>query len=237
MSGAVLLGTESPTPGDVLRHPGRVTSPLPPTFTAQTPEQARLLLDLAYAPALAVLIDREASAGEVGQASGNTVKQAHHRLTRMVGAGLVEVVGERKRGGRPVKLYRAVSAAYRVPFALTTSATVEDWLEAMHRPFLESYRRAVADAYRSDTAHALQIELDERRFLHMRLEPRLNLTDHHRGYGTVRTATLKPGAVQELKQRLQDLSAWVTAQEAGEDPGAAPCILALLFTPGRVEGS
>lgn len=209
----------------------------PLTFTARTPEQARLLLDLAYAPVLAVLMDREASAGEVARATGSTVKQTHHRLTRMVGAGLVGVVGERKRGGRPVKVYRAVGAAYRVPFALTTSATVEEWLEAMHRPFLEGYRRAVADAYRSDTAHVLQIELDDRRFLHMRLDPRLDLTDHTRGYGTVRTATLKPEAVRELKQRLRDLSAWVTAQEAGGDPEAAPCVLALLFTPGAVEGS
>ncbi|CAM2756729.1 MULTISPECIES: hypothetical protein [Deinococcus] len=38
-----------------------------------------------------------------------SVKQAHHKLTRLLGAGLVEVGGERKRGGRAVKVYRAAA--------------------------------------------------------------------------------------------------------------------------------
>lgn len=68
-------------------------------LTVQTPQQARLLLDLAYAPALELLMHREASAGEVARETNITVKQACHRLTRLLGAGLVEVTGTRKRGG------------------------------------------------------------------------------------------------------------------------------------------
>lgn len=206
-------------------------------FVAQTPEQARLLLDLAYAPALAVLIGKEASAGEVAQVTTNSVKQVHHRLTRLVSAGLIEVIGERARGGRPIKLYRAVSAAYRVPMALTAAATVEEWLEGMQRPFLSAFRRAVSDTYRLDEDNVLQIVLDDHQHLHMSLATHGSPTSHRRGYGLVRNATLNPAAIQELKRRLNELNDWVTAQEDGGHPEATPCILALLFTPGQVEES
>lgn len=219
-----------------VRHAEGVTTLDPSPFVARTPEQARLLLDLAYTPVLAVLMAREASAGEVARETESTVKRAHHRITRLLGAGLIEVTGERRRGGRPVKLYRAGATAYRVPFTLTDAVTMRELLEAMHRPLLDAYLRAQAAGYGDDARASVFVELDDQGNMSHGLGRRLDVTDHRRGFGTARTASLTPETIRELKRRLQELGDWVNAQNAGDDPQAQDCILALLFTPGRLEG-
>lgn len=108
-----------------------MTTPPEIPFVARTPQQARLLLDLSYEPVLTVLLRTEASAGEVAGHTGLTLKQAHHRLTRLLAADLIVVSGERRRGGRPVKLYRAAAGVYHVPFDLTDSATMAELIGGM----------------------------------------------------------------------------------------------------------
>lgn len=206
-----------------------------PPFVARTPEQVRLLLNLTSAPALTVLMGGEASVGEVAQATQLTVKQAYHRLSRLHHAGLIEVTGERLRAGRPVKVYRA-APAYQVPFALTDAATLEDWLRAIHRPFLDAYLRARAAGYGSEQSDSLFIVLDSHGHMSRHFGRAPGWDTRHPGYGTVRTTTLRPEAMQELQARLQALGEWVTAQSHEGDPQARACILALLFTPGEVEG-
>ena len=52
-------------------------------LTVQTPEQARLLLDDGYTTLLSALLAGPLSAGEAAERTRLTLKQAHHRLTRL----------------------------------------------------------------------------------------------------------------------------------------------------------
>ena len=143
-------------------HEPPADAPIGDTFTAQTPQQARLLLEIGGYPVLTQVLRGVVSAGEVARSTGLALKQAHHRLTRLCSAGLVEVCGERPRGGRPVKLYRARAASYRVPFSLTDSATTTELVQAISTPFMQAYTQAVAALLQSDEERDLLVQLNGR---------------------------------------------------------------------------
>lgn len=222
-----------------MRHAGRVSTLAESPFVARTPEQARLLLDLGYFDVLGEVMRREASAGEVARAAGLTVKQAHHRLTRLVGAALVEVCGERRRGGRPVKLYRAVAGGYRVPFGLTDAATMAELIGTIQRPFMTAYARAAAGEYGRTfgrgAEHDVFFRLDAQGQPSLYVAPAVRTEENLSGYGMFTQVNLKPEVLKELARRLRELRAWVAEQESS-DPGAEPCLLGLLLMPGRLEG-
>ena len=98
-------------------------------FTARTPEQARLLQEMAYVSTLGRLLKGEASASEVAKDTSQSLQRAHHRLTRLLQEGLIEVRAERPRGGRAIKIYGAVAKEYRVPFSLTDAAIVGELIQ------------------------------------------------------------------------------------------------------------
>ncbi|WP_102128047.1 hypothetical protein [Deinococcus planocerae] len=207
------------------------------TFVARTPEQARVLLDLAYAPTLNVLMTREASAGEVARETKSPVKRAHHLLTRLLGAGLIEVTGERKRGGRPVKLYRA-ARSYEVPFALTDAATLEELVAALHRPFLEAYFRARARPLDGEPQDSVFIGLNEDEGLVLSLRRGAREDPGRLDFGSLSAIRLPHDAMRELRRRMQELQGWVSQQARGaqDGPQTAACLVGLLFTPGEIEG-
>ncbi|WP_019588257.1 helix-turn-helix domain-containing protein [Deinococcus apachensis] len=209
-----------------------------PEFVVQTPEQARLLLDLGYFDVLGEVMRCEASAGEVARAVGLSVKQAHHRLTRLVRADLVEVCGERRRGGRPVKLYRAVARGFQVPFGLTDSATMAELIGTLQRPFMTAYARAAAGEYGRTfgrgAEHDVFFRLDAQGQPSLYVAPSGRTEENLSGYGLFTQVNLKPEVLKELSRRLRELRAWVAEQES-HDPGAEPCLLGLLLTPGRLE--
>jgi hypothetical protein len=70
------------------------------------PRQRRLLLWFAR---------REKSVGEAAAALGMDLKRAHYFVRRLVDLGLLVVVGERRRAGRPVSLYRAAADSFFIP--------------------------------------------------------------------------------------------------------------------------
>lgn len=96
------------------------------TFTATTPEQARLLHDRNYSRLLGQLVGAELSAAQLARSVGLDVKATHHRLTRLQSAGLIEVSAELRRTGRTVKIYRAVAQEFDIPFHLTSADTFAD---------------------------------------------------------------------------------------------------------------
>ncbi|WP_161636049.1 helix-turn-helix domain-containing protein [Deinococcus phoenicis] len=204
-------------------------------FTARTPEQARLLLDFAYQRVLGPTMQGEASAGEVARDAELTVKQAHHRLTRLCAAGLVAVTGERKRGGRPVKLYRAAAPAYRVPFELTEADDLRDLLAALHRPFLEAYLSQMAANCRQQ-AHEVLLVMNSQGQLQVNYGGPRPGNEPSRGFGTIGEVRLSPITRAELERRLRDLKDWSLAreQEERQSEDAEDCLLGLMFTPGRL---
>lgn len=67
-----------------------------------------------------------------------------YRVGTFVRAGLLRVVGERKRAGRPVKLYRSSHDAYLIPYALTSYATLEEAFAAGFQANARRFARLVA---------------------------------------------------------------------------------------------
>src|SRR5690606_40272162 len=74
---------------------------------------------------LAPFLGRTLSVSEAARETGEKANTTLKRVQRFVEMGLLEVVGERKRAGRPVKLYRTVADVFFVPFEATHSESLE----------------------------------------------------------------------------------------------------------------
>ncbi|WP_221088095.1 ArsR/SmtB family transcription factor [Deinococcus aquaedulcis] len=207
---------------------------LPDAFTARTPEQARLLLAEDALDVLGPLVPQALSASEVARRCGRPLKTTHHHLTRLLGAGLVTVAGERPRDGRPIKLYRAVARTFRVPFALTPHATVEELLARVGTVFVQEVTHELARLFAGDSGTELIMATDALGQLGMSVAPQtLSGAPPHGAVGNMGRRTLTPQSQRELETRLRDLLAWVDGQATADQaaPGAQPCLLGLLFTP------
>ena len=93
-----------------------------------TSAQIDLLLNREYLTVIKLLSCQPASVGELSQALGLEIKLLHYRVRRLLEHGLLHIVSEEKRGGRPIKRYGLRSLRYRLPFVNTSSATLEDLL-------------------------------------------------------------------------------------------------------------
>lgn len=105
-------------------------------WEVRTPLQARLLSDARSRAYFLPFLGRTRSVSEAAQEAGCALDAMHYRVRRFLAAGLLEVRGERRRAGRPIKLYRSVSDAFYIPFALT--------------PYNELEERILADLIRED---------------------------------------------------------------------------------------
>lgn len=213
------------------------------TLSVQTPEQARLLLDVACQKLLAVLIAGEAGAAEVARETGQDVKRVHDRLGRLERAGLIVIVGERPRAGRPVRLYRAAARTFRVPFALTDAGTLAELVERACAPYLRATWLAIEAQQRHEAALELLVSSDEHGQLRISRQPvggRPRSKPHPDGpFVTYGELNLTPGTRREAEVKLRELAAWLWERSAAEGhlPGAAPCLLGLSLAPGEVRAS
>jgi hypothetical protein len=99
---------------------------------ADDPLAARLLLDEDVRDVLGPFLDRACSAQEVATELGRDLDWVIYRIKRLHQAGVLEVVGERRRGGRSIKLYRSTFDTWFVPFEALPFADVEETLTAVH---------------------------------------------------------------------------------------------------------
>ncbi|MEJ2287858.1 MAG: hypothetical protein P8Y02_04285 [Deinococcales bacterium] len=100
-----------------------------------------------------------AAAGEVGV----SVKDMAYRVKRMLALGLITCTHERKRAGRPVRLYRAPSAFF-IPFASVPEGDLGDMLEALlrgpQRRLVGGFVRTLSDTERNLHRWGWRLELD-----------------------------------------------------------------------------
>ena len=199
-------------------------------FTAQTAAQVRLLLDQTYGRVLGAVMAGEASASEVAARAELPLGRAHHRLTRLLEAGLIWVAGEQKRGGRAVKLYRA-TAGYTAPFELTEAATVEELMAQMYRPYLAALIRHQA-ATLNDERRDIRLRLDAQAQLQYDFGPSRLPEELRTGFGTMGTVHLLPDDALHLRRELTRLRTW--AGERYTEEGES-YLLGLMITPGGLE--
>jgi DNA-binding Lrp family transcriptional regulator len=80
---------------------------------------------------LGVFLGRARSAREAADELGRDLDAVLYRVKRLQRAGLLVVVEERARGGRPIKVYRSAHDAWFVPFAALPYADVEETLTVL----------------------------------------------------------------------------------------------------------
>ncbi|WP_407539808.1 helix-turn-helix domain-containing protein [Deinococcus radiomollis] len=112
-------------------------------------EQARLLLDVELRPLLALLMNTPSTASEVAARLGLDIGRAHYRLTRLVRAGVAEVMiaaettaeaGQAARAGRALKHYR-VAGRWFIPYEVTGADTLEAFMGSQIMPRVEGFVR------------------------------------------------------------------------------------------------
>jgi hypothetical protein len=116
-------------------------------LVVNNPQAAATLLD----PDLSMLLKPfMQGACTVGEAAGNlNVKPADlfYRVQRMVAVGLLEIVREEPRRGRPLKYYRGSARAFFIPFRATSAASVEDLVVKHDEGWSRRLVRSLAHAY------------------------------------------------------------------------------------------
>ncbi len=95
-------------------------------WEVRTPLQARLLSDATSRAYFLPFLGRTRSVTQAANEVGCALDAMHYRVRRFLAAGLLEIQGERARAGRPIKLYRSVSDAFYIPFALTPYSELEE---------------------------------------------------------------------------------------------------------------
>lgn len=215
----------------------------PITLQAHTTQQARLLLSEGYVTVLSALLDTPRGASEVAQVAGLPLKAAHYRLTRLERAGLTHVVGQRGRGGRPIKLYRAAAQRYHVPMHLTSAADGEEWISTLLGPLhLQTYQ-AVGQHFCNS---ALEIVVERTLAGHlahnlrpMSAPPASEPATEPATYGAlyaVGKIHLTPEVAAEYERRLRELQRWATQQavrSAPEADGRRPYLFTLGLLPAE----
>ena len=107
-------------------------------YTLHSPEAARLCLDPDYARMLAALMLRPWPAGQLAAHLGVPLNAAHHRVRRLLRAGLVVEDRLEARRGRPIRHYRAVADALLIPYALTPLGSLEE-LVGLHSAEVQTH--------------------------------------------------------------------------------------------------
>ncbi len=129
--------------------------------TVTDTEQARLLTEPVSKEFLKPFLAHERSASEAATMLRCSLNTTLYRIKMLIRAGLLEVVRERPRKGRAVKVYRSVHDAYFIPFSVTPYATLEERLVVQAEPIFAGLIRAYAAALRQNERYGHHIFIGE----------------------------------------------------------------------------
>ena len=107
-------------------------------------EQAAILSDTAAMRYFEPFLAWESSASAAAAKAGVRLDTLLYRVRRFLAAGLLRVVREERRAGRPIKVYRSSADAYFVPFAITPYADLAERLKEETGDFIAHSYAAMA---------------------------------------------------------------------------------------------
>lgn len=118
------------------------------------PAQAAILTDPHRVQFLLPFLGREKTVSQAAAEVVVTPNSLLYRVRRMVGAGLLQVVEERPRGGRAIKVYRSSHDGYRVPMSAMRyddlRHRVDTYGRRMFTDLASAYTAALLDAPHHD---------------------------------------------------------------------------------------
>lgn len=112
----------------------------------EDPAAVRLILSPDVLGVLEALMLAEHSVSTLAATLGRPLNAVHHRVRRLVAAGLVVETRREARRGRPIGHYRASSGAYFVPYARTPLRSHEEMVGLGEEAFQRRFDRAVVQA-------------------------------------------------------------------------------------------
>ena len=124
---------------------------------------ARFLLDAERIRFLRPFMLAERSTALAATEVGVSVKDMAYRVKRMLALGLVACTGQRKRAGRPVRLYRAPNAFF-IPFTSVPEGDLTEMVEALlrgpQRRLVRGLVETLADTERDLHRWGWRLEID-----------------------------------------------------------------------------
>ena len=113
------------------------------TFTVESKDFAQSMMTIDDWKRLAVFME-ERSLSEAAEKLSVSLSQLSYHVNKWLESGVLCVVREEKRAGRAVKIYRTTHQRFFIPFALTSSATVEEMMLDIARPVQDLALRETA---------------------------------------------------------------------------------------------
>lgn len=120
---------------------------------ATDPAQVAILTDPTRVRFLRPFLARSATVAQVAHEMDVTPNALLYRVRRMVDAGLLQVVEERPRAGRAVKVYRSSHDGYRVPMSAMSYDDLRHRVDTYSQPILNDLARAYTAALRDAPHH------------------------------------------------------------------------------------
>lgn len=93
---------------------------------------------------LAPYFERPCSISEAAEELGEPMSRMHYWTRQWHDLGLLEVVEERKRAGRPIALYRTVAKEFVIPDEVLPESLLERQLEGLNRVLLKSFTKQLS---------------------------------------------------------------------------------------------
>lgn len=112
------------------------------------PAAVRLLTHGRVRRVLGAFLAAEETVAGAARATGLDLRAVHRDVRALCAAGLLEVVREQKRAGRPVKVYRAVAPTFFVPFSATGAVELPELGPGAAARYEALYRAALAREFR-----------------------------------------------------------------------------------------
>ena len=130
-----------------MTEPPAAPTPRPVTDAAQV----SALLERVNQEILGALLKGSSSASELAETLERPLKVVIYRLDKLLEVGLVQVAGERKRGGRAIRIFApSSSVGWCFPFSLTPAPTLLELLEGNMVPRLRAMLRASVERIRDE---------------------------------------------------------------------------------------
>ena len=117
------------------------------------PTQARFLTDPTKKTFFLPFLARERRIAEAAAEVDCSLNRMLYQVRTLLACGLLQVLREEPRAGRPVRVYRSVHDAYFVPFAATPYDTLEQRITVQGDPIWRGLIAAYADALRRSRRH------------------------------------------------------------------------------------
>ena len=210
----------------------------PAWATVRDPLAGRLLSDPASIEFLVPFLAREASISGAARELGRPLEAVRYRVRRFVRAGLLEVIREVPRAGRPIRIYRTVADGFVVPFEATPYADLEERMRASLAAGDEVVARAAARAMRASGVEARRIYRDRRGEVHQEAAADREELLAGGGDAIEAYAMTVPLSRERAHEVLRELFEWferirLEAEAAGEGEGTAgrPYHLAFQIAP------